>query len=91
MNSGKSVWVQGEINVSAAGLITIRFNSTKGLAGWLDEKPLPEGTAPTVVVEEGTHRLTLKVDLAARNAEPIRVEVTKPEGASAEFSVVGGR
>ncbi len=50
-----------------------------------------KATRPTVVVEEGTHRLTLKVEQPARGREPIRVEVVKAEGSSVEFSVVGGR
>ena len=89
--SEKVAYVQGEIAVSAAGPITFRFNSSKGLTGWLDDQALPTGDAPTIEVAEGTHKLTLQVDPSARDRLPIRVEVVKPEGSSAEFSVVGGR
>ena len=91
LTSEKVAYVQGEIAASAAGPITFRFNSDKGLSAWLDDQPLPAGDAPTVDVGEGTHRLTIKVDTTARERAPIRVEVVKPEGSSAEFSVVGGR
>ena len=91
LTSEKVAYVQGEIAASAAGPITIRFNSDKGQSAWLDDQPLPVGNAPTVDVGEGTHRLTIKVDTTAREQAPIRVEVVKPEGSSAEFSVVGGR
>jgi putative heme-binding domain-containing protein len=89
--AGKILYLQGEINVSTAGPIAFRFNSAKGLEGWLDDQPLPGGDAPTVEVAEGTHKLTLRVDLPARDRQAIRVEVVRAEGSSAEFSVVGGR
>ena len=91
LTSEKVDYIQGEISVSAAGPIAFRLNSDKGLSGWLDDQPLPAGDAPTVEVGEGTHKLTLKVDVAARDRKPVRVEVVKAEGSSAEFSVVGGR
>jgi putative heme-binding domain-containing protein len=91
MTAEKVVYIQGEIAVSAGGPIAIRFNSSKGLTGWIDNQPLPSGDAPTVEVAEGTHKLTLRVDLRARESASIRVEVAKVEGSSAEFSVVGGR
>jgi putative heme-binding domain-containing protein len=83
--------IQGEIAVSAAGPVVFRFNGSKGLTAWLDDRPLPAGDSPTAEVSEGAHKLTLKVDTEARGGLPIRVEVAKPEGSSAEFSVVGGR
>jgi putative heme-binding domain-containing protein len=88
---GQVAYVQGEIAVSAAGPITLRLDSSKGLAGWLDDQPLPTGDSPTVDVAEGTHKLTIRVDLPSRAGRPIRVEVARAEGSSAEFSVVGGR
>jgi putative heme-binding domain-containing protein len=88
---GKTLFLQGEITVSAAGPVVFRINSTRGLTGWLDDQPLPPGDAPSVEVVEGTHRLTLRIDVPSRDRLPIRVEVTKPEGSSTEFSVVGGR
>jgi hypothetical protein len=87
----KSPFIQGEIAVSSAGPIAFRLNGSKGLTAWLDDQPLPAGDAPTAEVSEGTHKLTLKVDTGARAGLPVRVEVAKPEGSSAEFSVVGGR
>ena len=88
---GPTAFIQGEILVSAAGPIRFRFNASKGLEAWLDDRPLEPGDAPTAEVAEGRHRLTLKVDVPARESLPIRVEVAKPDGSTAEFSVVGGR
>jgi hypothetical protein len=91
LTPGKSVYIQGEIAVSAAGSLGFRFPSIKGLTAWLDDQPLPEGASPAVEVTEGSHKLTLRVDIASRELEPIKVELIKPEGSSIEFSVVGGR
>ena len=91
LTTEKSVILQGEINVSAGGPIAIRFNATIGLAGWLDDQPLTIEPESTVEVAEGVRKITLRVDLTARGDLPIRVEVAKPAGSSAEFSVVGGR
>jgi putative heme-binding domain-containing protein len=90
-SSEKSAYLQGEIAVSASGPITFGFNSRKGLTAWLDDQPLADGESVTIEVPEGTHRLTLRVEIAARDFTPIQVELKKPEGSSAEFSVVGGR
>ncbi len=87
----KAAVIQGEIHVSAAGPLAFRFNSAKGVMGWLDDQPLPQGDASRFEVAEGVRKLTLRVDLAAREGMPIRVEVAKVEGSPAEFSVVGGR
>lgn len=88
---GKTSFIQGEITVSAAGPVVFRFNSAQGVSAWLDGRPLPAGDAPSSEVGEGIHKLTLKVDPAARGTLPIRVEVARPEGSSVQFSVVGGR
>ena len=90
-SGARASYIQGEIAVSAAGPLTFRFDSAKGIAAWLDDKPLPAGDAPTIEVAEGTRKLTLRVEPLARDRLPVRVEVVKPEGSSAEFSVVGGR
>ena len=84
-------WIQGEVAVSAPGPVSFRFNAPEGIAAWVDDRPLPAGASPVVELAEGTHKLTLKVDPAARGDRPVRVEVARPEGSSAEFSVVGGR
>ncbi len=88
---GKVAYAQGEITVSAPGPIAFRFPASAGLSAWLDDKPLPPGEAPTVEVGEGKHKLTLRVDTAARGEVPVRVEVARPDGSSAAYSVVGGR
>jgi putative heme-binding domain-containing protein len=83
------VYLQAEINVTAAGPVAFGLGSASGIKAWVDEKSAPEGPAFTVDLEPGVHKLTLRVDTTARKT--LKVEVTKPEGTSAEFTVVGGR
>jgi len=88
---GRVAYAQGEINVSSAGPVAFRFQSARGLAAWLDDRPLAIGDPAGAEVGEGKHKLTIRVDAAERGNEPVRVEVARPEASSAEFSVVGGR
>ncbi len=83
------VFLQGEVNVTAAGPVAVSVGSADGIKAWVDEKSAPEGTTFVVELEPGIHKLTLRVDTAARKT--LKVEVTKPSGSSAEFTVVGGR
>jgi hypothetical protein len=62
----------------------------QGIVAEEDEKRLILGDA-TVELDEGTHKLTLRVEVSARESLPIRVEAVRPEGSSVEFCVVDGR
>lgn len=85
---GTVVYLKGEIDVSTAGAITVRFDSRDGVAAWIDDRPIgPDGT---VEVETGRHPLIVRIDTARTKAGELRVEVARPEGSSAEFVVVGG-
>ena len=89
--------VQGELTVSAPGLIRFDFGleSHSRLAAWLDDRPLTIGLdgGVTSTVEPGAHKLTIRVDATVdrESVGPIRVEVQRVPGSTAEFSVVGGR
>ena len=53
---------------------------------------LPPGSAAvSMPLAAGRHSITLRVDTTARQSQEIRVEVVKPAGSTAEFTVVGGR
>jgi putative heme-binding domain-containing protein len=86
---GAALYLRGEVNVTAAGPVEFRLGSAEGVSAWVDGKPA-EGTTFAAELEPGVHALTLRVDTSARKA-PLKVEVVKPEGSSAEFTVVGGR
>ncbi len=88
------VYLQGEIDVSSAGPIKLQLDTAQGAAIWIDELPAPVGSgsaASSMPLAAGRHTITLRVDTTARRSKEIRVEVVKPAGSSAEFTVVGGR
>ncbi len=90
-SGGPVAYIQGELAVSSGGPAVVRFGSGQGLSAWVDDREVPAGDAPTVELAEGRRKLTIRVDLKARGDKPVRVEVAKSSGPSAEFAVVGGR
>jgi len=91
-SGGKVTYLQGEIDVSAAGAVKVQADSAEGIRLWIDELPVPPGAASlNVPLGAGRHSITVRVDLTARRLATIRVEVVKPPGSTVEFTVVGGR
>jgi putative heme-binding domain-containing protein len=88
---GQVLYLQGEINVSNAGPIRVQADSPEGLRFWIDDEPVPaDASAVVSTLVAGRHTVTLRVDTKARATHEIKVEVTKPSGSPAEFTVVGG-
>jgi putative heme-binding domain-containing protein len=85
------VYVQGEVNVTAEGPIKFVLDQHAGVDMWINDGVIARGATLIAERNVGVHKLTLRVDSAARKGLPIKVEVSKPEGSSAEFTVVGGR
>jgi len=86
------LYLQGEINVSIGGAIRIQLDSAQGTRFWVDDEPASEGArALTKTLAAGTHSITLRIDARARTSREIKVEVDKPAGSPAAFTVVGGR
>jgi putative heme-binding domain-containing protein len=93
-SGGKVVYLQGELNVSAAGAVVVELDSPDGVRLWIDEQEIPiPASAPqsNVPLDVGRHTITLRVDTTARRSKGIRVEVAKPAGSKAEFTVAGGK
>jgi putative heme-binding domain-containing protein len=88
---GPVLYLQGEVDVTSGGPVIFRLNSAKGVRAWVDDQPAADKAEFTSDLAEGRHRLTLRVDSAARGETPVKVEVLKGDGSPAEFTVVGGR
>ena len=84
------VYVQAELEVKAAGPITLRLNSPAGLHLWLDENPVPVGRQVTLDLEPGRHRLTFRIDTRARKQRPLSAEIRKARSSTAEVRIVAG-
>ena len=86
------LYLQGEINVTVGGAIRIQLDSAQASRFWVDDQSAPSGArALTATLTAGTHSITVRVDTSARTSREIKVEVDKPGGSTAEFTVVGGR
>ena len=86
------VYLQGAIDVSAAGPVKVQADSAAGVRLWIDESPLRRVASLSTPLAAGTafdHRCESIWPHGRRAA--IRVEVAKPPGSTAEFTVVGGR
>jgi putative heme-binding domain-containing protein len=91
LTGGKILYVQGEINVSSAGPIRVGIDSAAGAIFWLDDEQAPAGTnSLTATASPGRHTVTVRVDTTTRTSPELKLEVAKPPGSSAEFTVVGG-
>jgi len=89
------VLVQGEIDVTESGPITIRIKAPAGTNSWLDGSPLGGQTefAPEPPLSVGKHKLALRIPRQGRQGtkdDQLMVEVFPTEGSSAKFAVVGG-
>ncbi len=88
------LYLKGEIALTAAGEVGFRINSAEGVKIWLGENAEPmslEADSFTAELSTGRHPLFLQVDPNQFPEEGIRVELFRPEGSSAEFTVVRGR
>jgi hypothetical protein len=90
---GKVLYLQAELDVSHGDKVEVKLDDPSGVTAWTDALPAPpfQGASYPAELSTGRHKLTLRVDTAARKARTLRVEVLKPVGSSAEYSIVGGR
>jgi putative heme-binding domain-containing protein len=90
--SGKVLYLRGELEVSQGGPIQVQLDSTEGVRFWVDDQPAPTGAQTfTTELPPGRHAVTLRIDEVARSSREVKVEVDKPRGSRAEFTVIGGR
>ncbi len=88
----KVLYLRGEIDVTVAGEVQVRPQFPDGIRFWVDDVDAPLGTAEfTTIVPVGRHPIVVRVDTSSRKEDFLRIEIVKPEGSKAEFTVVGGR
>lgn len=92
-SASKVLYLQAEIEASAGGSLSVKLNDPAGIHAWLDDQPAPPFSADAfpITISPGRHTLTFRVDPSTRNNKPLRAEVLKPPGSSAEYTVLGGR
>ena len=86
--SGKIAFVRFELDVAAAGELKLSANSAAGLTLWSAGKPIvASGNTFAFAAAKGATTVTVRVDLAARGDEPLRLVVA--EGSTRATPVVG--
>jgi putative heme-binding domain-containing protein len=84
------LYLQGELEVSEAGPVTVNIDTTESTQTWLDAEPFESAKQITRELSAGRHTLTFRVAVGDRSEPTIRVELTKPAGSAAQFTVVNG-
>ena len=86
----KVLILQGEINVSAAGKVTVLIDSTENLQSWFDTDAHEAKKRFEVDLVPGRHVLTLRVEPSTLDGARLRVEFKTPGDSSANYEVIGG-
>jgi putative heme-binding domain-containing protein len=91
--AGQVLYLQGDVEVSHGDKVVVKLNSADGVTAWVDDQAAPQfnGSEFATELPSGRHKLTFRVDTAARGDKPLKAEVLKPPGSSAEYAVLGGR
>lgn len=84
-------YLQGEVEVVEAGPVTLQLDSPEGMTVWVGKETLASPRGATVELAAGRQTITLRVDTAARPSSMLKLELTRPDGASTQFQVVDGQ
>lgn len=85
------LYVQGEVDVSEAGVVAFTVQSTEAASVWIDAEPFDAKGPIEKNLSTGRHTITVRVQMTGESKDPgLKVELAKPSGSSAQFSVVNG-
>jgi putative heme-binding domain-containing protein len=86
------IYLQGQIDVSVAGEIRFSLDTPDGAHLWIDDQTARPGASEhETTLAAGRHSITVRLEPRARKSRQIALEVAKPAGSTAQFTVVGGR
>jgi putative heme-binding domain-containing protein len=84
------LYLQGELDVSQAGTLSIDVTCDQPTQVWLDAEPFESAKRLERDLATGRHTLTLRIELGPAPDPQLQVEITKPQGSPAQFTIVGG-
>ena len=82
--------LQGEVQINEPGTLTLKLASTEKTQVWVDAEAFEAQREFEVALESGRHVITVRVEVTDRESPELQIEVSKPEGSTAQFEVVGG-
>jgi putative heme-binding domain-containing protein len=83
------VYLVGEVELTQPGKVGVRLDSADGITMWVD-KHLAQDAEPVVELPAGRHPITLRIDTQQRESDTLKLELFRPAGSKAEFTVVDG-
>ena len=72
------------------GTLALKLASTEKTQVWVDAEAFEAQREFEVALESGRHVITVRVEVTDRESPELKIEVSKPEGSTAQFEVVGG-
>jgi putative heme-binding domain-containing protein len=84
------VWLQGKIDVSQAGPVVLEIRATEKAQLWIDAEPFDVQSRIERQFAVGKHTLTFRALVSASSDPALKVELKKPDGSAAQFTVVNG-
>jgi putative heme-binding domain-containing protein len=85
------LYLQGEIDVTQAGMVAFDIACTEPAQAWLGAEPFESAKRIERELSAGKHTLTLRIELSAASAEPsLQVDVSKPAGSAAQVVAING-
>ena len=84
------LYLQAGIDVTVGGPVGLMTNLPASVPMWIEGKPLGADDRQHFQLERGLHKLTVRLDTARDTLPELTAELTRPEGSTAEFTVVGG-
>jgi len=82
--------LQGELQVNETGKVAFKVTSTENAQVWIDAEAFESQKEFELLLEQGKHTVTVRVEVADREAPELQIEVIKPTGSTAQLEIVGG-
>ncbi|QHT71988.1 c-type cytochrome [Rhodocytophaga rosea] len=84
--------VKFDIEVLTKGNVTLLMNTATGISGWAGQTPL-QFTGQRIMIEftQGIHQITLVIDRAVRQKEPISVQLQESGNSGAQTRLIMGQ
>lgn len=89
-NKPTVVILRGELQVSEPGKISVVVQTTESTQVWVDTEALDDRRQAEVSLERGRRQVIVRVEISSRNAPELKVELSRPQGSTVQFEVLGG-
>ncbi|HCS52184.1 hypothetical protein [uncultured Rubinisphaera sp.] len=87
---GNVIFLMADFEVTVAGHISIDLTSTEGMTIWIDDKRVSATDLKNLHVDQGQHRLLLRLDRAAYSKPELKAVIRKGENPAAEYTIQVG-